>query len=82
MSRRLISWLVAAVVLLCTTSAWACPYCVGKDQDGIASTLVIVAMVSVPFFIVAATGVLIRRANMGQQLEREGAVVSETSEVC
>jgi hypothetical protein len=55
---------------------------VGKDQDGIASTLVIVAMVSVPFFIVAATGVLIRRANMGQQLEREGAVVSETSEVC
>ena len=81
-SRHLTSWLVAAFVLLCTTSAWACPYCVGKDRDGIASTLVIVAMVSVPFLIVAVTGVLIRRANKGQHLQCESAAGPETSEVC
>jgi hypothetical protein len=61
--RNILSWCVSAMVLLTSSSAWACPYCAGRDKDEVASTLVIVAMVSVPFFIVAVTGWMIRRAN-------------------
>ena len=75
--RRMVSWLWAAALLLVAMPAWACPYCVGQDKDGVASTLVIVAMVSVPFVIVAVTGTLIRRANKGVPLE-----APENSEVC
>ena len=72
----------AATLLLMATPAWACPYCVGQDKDGIASTLVIIAMVSVPFVIVAVTGLLIRRANRGPALEGQATAGCETSEVC
>ncbi len=69
-------------MLLLSTPAWACPYCVGQDKDGVASILVIVAMVSVPFVIVAVTGILIRRANRGPALEGQATAGRETSEVC
>jgi len=75
--RRTVSWLWAAALLALATPAWACPYCVGQDRGGMASSLVIAAMVSVPFLIVAVTGVLIRRAN------REVAIEApDNSEVC
>jgi hypothetical protein len=61
--RYILSWCLTAMVLLTSTSAWACPYCAGRDKDEFASTLVIIAMVSVPFLIVAVTGWMIRRAN-------------------
>ena len=51
--RHMASWLWATALLLVASPALAGPYCVGRDKDGIASTLVIVAMVSVPFVIVA-----------------------------
>ena len=71
------------MTLLCAASpAWACPYCVGKDKDDVTSTLVIVAMVSVPFFIVAATGVLIRRANQDIPAGACAPSGHDSSEVC
>ena len=80
--RQMVSWLWAAVLLLVASPALACPYCVGQDKDGIASSLVIVAMVSVPFLIVAVSGVLIRRANKGSTLASPEVIGSETSGVC
>ena len=78
--RNIVSWCALAVVMLTSSTAWACPYCVGKDKDEIASSLVIVAMVSVPFLIVAVTGWMIRRANTDltrTQRRRSGHTVSE-----
>ncbi len=80
--RRTMSWLWATAMVLLATPAMACPYCVGKDKDDVASILVIVAMVSVPFVIVAVTGLLIRRANRGPALEGQATAGCETSEVC
>ena len=73
----MVSWLWASALLVLATPAWACPYCVGQDRDSTAITLVIAAMVSVPFAIVAVTGFLIRRANTGASLE-----APKNSEVC
>ena len=80
--RRMVSWLWASALLVLTTPAWACPYCVGQDRDSPAITLVIAVMVSVPFVIVAVTGLLIRRANRGPALEGQATAGCETSEVC
>ena len=71
-----------AMVLLTCSTALACPYCVGRDKDEVASTLVIVAMVSVPFMIVAVTGWIIRRANTDVESVHERAMRTKTSEVC
>lgn len=80
--RRMVSWLYASALLVLATPAWACPYCVGQDRDSPAITLVIAAMVSVPFVIVAVTGLLIRRANKGSALAHASVTSPETSEVC
>ena len=80
--RRIAAWLYATALVLVASPALACPYCVGQDKDGIASSLVIVAMVSVPFVIVAVTGVLIRRANKESIHEGTEVLGSTTSEVC
>lgn len=70
------------LTLLYTSSAWACPYCVGKDKDSLATSAVIVAMVSVPFFIVAVTGWIIRRANTDLPSAHERRPSRNTGEVC
>ena len=80
--RTVSAWLMATAVLLVTSAAWACPYCVGRDKDAIAPTLVIVAMVAVPFVIVATTALIIRRVNRQQGFHQEAAAGPETSEVC
>ncbi len=66
--QHMLSWCVTAALLAVATPAWACPYCVGTEDDGIATGLLIVAMVSVPFLIVGVTGFLIHRANTSQAL--------------
>ena len=80
--RNIVSWGVMAMVMLTSSSAWACPYCVGKDKDEVATTLVIVAMVSVPFLIVAVTGWMIRRANTDLTRTPQRSSSHTVSEVC
>ena len=80
--RHIIAWCITTAIVFSTTSAWACPYCVGKDKDGLAASLVIVAMVSVPFFIVLVTGWVIRRANTDLPGVSTRQQARKPSEVC
>ena len=79
---RMLSCLWTAALLLVASPALACPYCVGRDKDGIATPLIIAAMVMVPYVIVAVTGVLIRRANQVSTSEPTEVLGSTKSEVC
>ncbi|MGB0590727.1 MAG: hypothetical protein ACPGU1_13695 [Myxococcota bacterium] len=54
----------------------------GRDKDEVATTLVIVGMVSVPFMIVAVTGWIIRRANTDVESVHQRAMSTNASEVC
>jgi hypothetical protein len=80
--RNILSWYVMTWVMLGSSTAWACPYCVGRDKDELGSTLAIVAMVSVPFLIVAVTGWMIRRANTDLASAHERRPDHNVSEVC
>jgi hypothetical protein len=50
------------LALLLPTAAWACPYCAVQDQAGMAGTVLLGAMIVVPFLIVATVFPALRRA--------------------
>ena len=80
--RQVLSLLSFVAAMLWTSAVWACPYCVGKEKDELSSALIIVAMVSVPFTVVAVTSWLIRRVNQDAQGHDMSNTVSTASEVC
>ena len=80
--RTAASWLLVMTLTLLSSPAWACPYCIGRDKDAIAPTLVIVAMVAVPFVIVGVTALFIRGVNRRAGFQRDAMTGPETSEVC
>ncbi len=54
---------VGALIALVTPSlAWACPYCAVRDDAGNAGTMLLGAMILLPFLIVATVVPTLRRA--------------------
>ena len=58
------TWLGAGALsaLLLPMDAWACPYCAVRDEAGTAGTVLLGAMIVVPFLIVASVVPALRRA--------------------
>ena len=52
----------ALMALLLPSAAWACPYCAVQDEAGMAGTVLLGAMIVVPFLIVASVFPALRRA--------------------
>jgi hypothetical protein len=52
----------AFFALLLPSAAWACPYCAVQDEAGMAGTVLLGAMIVVPFLIVATVFPALRRA--------------------
>ena len=73
---RLISKLwalgISCLVLLITSPAFACPYCVGRDRDDVSTAMVVGAMVMVPFIIVPVAAYFIRRAEADNPFTGQG----------
>ena len=57
-------WLGVGIVaaLALPSTAWACPYCAVRDEAGTAGTVLLGAMILVPFLIVATVIPALRRA--------------------
>lgn len=57
-------WLGAGALAaaLLPSAAWACPYCAVRDEAGTAGTVLLGAMIVVPFLIVATVVPVLRRA--------------------
>jgi len=52
----------ALIALLTPSLAWACPYCAVRDDAGNAGTMLLGAMILLPFLIVATVVPTLRRA--------------------
>ena len=52
----------AFIALLSPSLAWACPYCAVRDDAGNAGSMLLGAMIALPFLIVATVVPTLRRA--------------------
>lgn len=52
----------ALIALLSPSLAWACPYCAVRDDAGNAGSMLLGAMIALPFLIVATVVPALRRA--------------------
>ena len=52
----------AVIALLSPSLAWACPYCAVRDDAGNAGAMLLGAMITLPFLIVATVVPTLRRA--------------------
>ena len=52
----------ALIALLTPSLAWACPYCAVRGDAGNAGTMLLGAMIALPFLIVATVVPTLRRA--------------------
>ena len=57
----LLAFLVVGVALAVAGDAMACPYCAGQDEGGIGATLVVGAMMIVPFAVVGVVWPIVTR---------------------
>ena len=57
----LLAMVVVGMVLAVAGDAMACPYCAGRDEGGIGATLVVGAMMIVPFAVVGVVWPIVTR---------------------
>jgi hypothetical protein len=58
---RLLALFVVGVALALAGDAMACPYCAGQDEGGIGATLVVGAMMIVPFAVIGVVWPIVTR---------------------
>ena len=63
---------ISGLVMLITSPAFACPYCVGRERDDVSTAMVVGAMVMLPFVIVPVAAYLIRRAEADNPFTGQG----------
>ena len=63
---------ISGLVMLMTSPALACPYCVGRDRDDVSTAMVVGAMVMLPFVIVPVAAYFIRRAEADSPFTGQG----------
>ena len=67
----LLALLVVGLVIAVAGDAMACPYCAGRDEGGISSTLVVGAMMIVPFAVVGVVWPIVTREEEREMTDPE-----------
>lgn len=67
----LLAMVVVGMVLAVAGDAMACPYCAGRDEGGIGATLVVGAMMIVPFAVVGVVWPIVTREEEREMTDPE-----------
>ena len=67
----LLAMVVVGMVLAVAGDAMACPYCAGRDEGGIGATLVVGAMMIVPFAVVGVVWPIVTREEEREMTDHE-----------
>ncbi|MBD90524.1 MAG: hypothetical protein CL940_09315 [Deltaproteobacteria bacterium] len=67
--RWLLAFFVVGVVLAIAGDAMACPYCAGRDEGGMGATLVVGAMMIVPFAVVGVVWPIVTREEEREMID-------------
>ena len=67
----LLAMVVVGMVLAVAGDAMACPYCAGRDEGGIGATLVVGAMMIVPFAVVGVGWPIVTREEEREMTDPE-----------
>ena len=69
--RWLLTFFVVGLVLAIAGDAMACPYCAGRDEGGMGATLVVGAMMIVPFAVVGVVWPIVTREEEREMIDPE-----------
>lgn len=69
--RWLLAFFVVGMVLAIAGDAMACPYCAGRDEGGMGATLVVGAMMIVPFAVVGVVWPIVTREEEREMIDPE-----------
>ena len=67
--RWLLAFFVVGLVLAIAGDAMACPYCAGRDEGGMGATLVVGAMMIVPFAVVGIVWPIVTREEEREMID-------------
>lgn len=67
----LLAFFVMGVALAVAGDAMACPYCAGRDEGGMGATLVVGAMMIVPFAVIGVIWPIVTREEEREMIDPE-----------